>query len=75
MCAGPAAYSLPTPASPGTLIGEKLHTEHDPCYPAPNQYIISDTVCASQAKSFGIKNNLETGVFAVAQHSSITIAP
>ena len=63
VCTGPAAYNLPTPTCPGILIGEKLHVEHDPLYPAPNQYTISDSVYNKQAKSFGIKSNIDTGSY------------
>lgn len=47
--------------SPGKSIGVKFLTDHDPHYPAPNQYTIPDAVGKGPAKTFGIKNDITTG--------------
>ena len=62
--AGPASYSLqlPTPSSPGVVIGQKLKLDSDPCYPAPNTYTIPGTVGRGLAKSFGTKSDTDTGI-------------
>ena len=61
--AGPAAYAveLPTPKSPGKSIGQKLYVDFDSHYPAPNAYSVPDTVAVTPGKTFGIKNDIDTG--------------
>ena len=59
--AGPAAYELPTPESPGKSIGQKLCLDIDPRYPAPNAYTLPDTAAATPGRTFGIKKDIDTG--------------
>ena len=59
--AGPAAYSLPSPAVPVPLCGERLHVDTDLHYPAPNEYSIPETMGTGQVKTFSTKHDLGTG--------------
>ena len=56
---GPGTYALQyDPESAQTpIIGEKLHIDNDPEYPAPNAYDIPETMGTGLKKSFGIKYN------------------
>ena len=56
---GPGAYALQRgPESAQVpIIGEKLYTDNDPGYPAPNAYDIPEATGTGLKKSFGIKHN------------------
>ena len=46
-------------------MGQRLQVDTDHCSPAPNAYTLTDTLASTPGKTFGLKNDIDTGIFEI----------